>query len=196
MDGFPLNQNKDNVLGCDLRSGYIKEGYALYGDGPTSESPTPIRFFTDDIFDITPSPDDTTTTDSVAAPDERLSLKALLGKVEFIHTGLLFHLFNEETQVALAERLVMLLNTSFEEGRSKEVVVFGCHQGLEVAGYIVSDVPRYRYGHSPTSWASMWKSVFKRKYDEEWVERHVTIEAKTGERRGISVPLFWSVTVR
>lgn len=117
-DGYPANL----VAGCDLRRAYIDLGYKLYRD----EYTCPIHFFTSDIFDL---PLESSSVPTASLKDVS-SLADLVGRVSYIYTGALFHLFDKDTQYAIALRLALLLN------RNRGSVVFGRHQGKEPEGYI------------------------------------------------------------
>ena len=96
MDGFPAG----NLLGCDLRQDFIEAGYKLYQDKETC----PITFFTSNIFDLSIAP---STEVSTTPLREVKSLEDLKGRLTYIYTGALFHLFDEDTQYALAYRLAL-----------------------------------------------------------------------------------------
>lgn len=138
-DGYPGR----NVLGTDVRQEFLDIGYKLYQD---SSSSNPIRFFTSDIFDV-PSPPSLpllpSTTKEPPQPliplSETSNLTQLKGRINHFYLGALFHLFNESTQYEIALRVASLLDLSRKEG----VVVFGRHQGLEVAGIIDDHLGRY-----------------------------------------------------
>lgn len=120
-DGVPASR----VLACDLRREYIDLGYRLYQDSATC----PIRFFTSDIFAFSPSP-----LSQDALPLERVAettdLAQLRGALKYIYIGALFHLFDEATQYAIAQRLAALLR------RVPGAIVFGRHSGLDEEGMI------------------------------------------------------------
>ena len=144
-DGYPGR----NVLGTDLRQEFLDIGYKLYQDSPSSN---PIRFFTSDIFDVPsplslpPLPSTTKELPPLSPQQQPLillseisNLTQLRGRINHFYLGALFHLFNESTQYEIALRVASLLDLSRKEG----VVVFGRHQGLEVAGIIDDHLGRY-----------------------------------------------------
>lgn len=139
LDGFPATR----VIGCDLRREFIEAGYTLFGDRASCA----ISFFSDDIFDLSPEPPNMTARPSTVPLKEVASLKDLQGRLTFIYTGALFHLFNIETQSALAARLVSLLrvptDASLGDRPVSGCVIFGRHQGKRVAGVIDDDMGRY-----------------------------------------------------
>lgn len=117
LDGFPAT----NLLGCDLRQGFIDAGHKLYQDKGTCQ----ITFFTSDIFELS-------TTPPAEVPNTPIhmvkSLEDLRGRLTYVYTGALFHLFNERLQYTLASRLLLLLDFT------KPVVIFGRHYGLPKEG--------------------------------------------------------------
>lgn len=125
-DGYPAS----NIIGCDLRPQYFDFGHELFGDAGRC----PIQFFADNIFDLPgiATPLDLAPDSEMNVPDlaSVTNLSQLRGTLTHIYTGALFHLFDEETQYALAVRLALLLK------RSPGAIVFGRHQGLAKAGAI------------------------------------------------------------
>ena len=126
-DGYPATK----VLGCDLRQDFIDCGYELFKDKDECR----IRFFTDDVFSV-PYPPPETSSQSVESGT--LNLLSLTGKLTYIYTGALFHLFDAPTQYALALRLASLLK------REPGAIIFGRHQGLESEGLINDHMNRSR----------------------------------------------------
>jgi hypothetical protein len=128
-DGYP----REHILGCDLRDVYIKLGYRLFRDSPETN---PIRFFTADIFSVSLSAEN-----SAPSPDTCLqrveNLDELRRRLDYIYAGALFHLFDEETQLAIALRMGTLLK------RAPGAIIFGRHQGKEEAGLIADHMSRY-----------------------------------------------------
>lgn len=125
-DGYPATQ----IVGCDLRQSYITSGYKLFDDKETCQ----IRFITSDVLAL---PADTSKGVTTTPINEVSSLSDLTGRVKHLYTGALFHLFDEDTQFAIALRLVTLLK------RSPGAIVFGRHQGYEVEGLIDDHMGRY-----------------------------------------------------
>ncbi|KAH9852583.1 hypothetical protein C2E23DRAFT_826204 [Lenzites betulinus] len=190
-DGYPAAQ----VLGCDLRPEYIALGHELFADADRS----PVRFFTSNVFDLSPAPaaEDGAQLMSILDPSAAISdLAQLRGALTYVYTGALFHLFDEETQLGLARRVAVLL------WRSRGAVVFGRHQGLREAGYIDDHLGRTRYGHSETSWPRLWQKVFTELEGQEFANR-VVVKAKLVEKFRQVVPnelsrthmLYWSVQI-
>ncbi|EMD36214.1 hypothetical protein CERSUDRAFT_115159 [Gelatoporia subvermispora B] len=185
-DGYPAL----NIFGVDLRLDFIDLGYKLFGDAESC----PVHFFSADIFgapiNFDPRP--------VAPPSHLVkTLDQLKASVDHIYTGALFHLFDEPTQYSIALRVVTLLK------RKKGSVVFGRHQGLSEAGSIDDHMGRSRFGHSPYSWAKMWKEAFAEAESPEFAEENVVVVAtltpgfeeslfKTARRVEM---LYWSVRI-
>ncbi|KAI0826567.1 hypothetical protein BC628DRAFT_1419076 [Trametes gibbosa] len=195
QDGYPANQ----VLGCDIRPEYITLGHELFADAGRS----PIRFFTANVFDLSPAPSAAESSPTAAPEDlEKLlspstvitDLAQLRGALTHVYAGALFHLFDEETQYALALRVAALLR------RRPGAVVFGRHQGLEEEGYVDDHLGRKRYGHSEASWPRLWKKVFAEVEGEKFASK-VVVEAKLVEKFKDLVPnrrtymLYWSVQI-
>jgi len=127
LDGGDAN-GSNKIIGVDLEPDFIDLGQNLF-KGPTKG----IEFRNADLLDST----DTTLND-------------IKGKVNLIYTGALFHLFDEEGQIILAEKIQTLIAI---EG---EVAVFGLHRGAKVKG------PRsigIKFAHSPESWKELWTQI-------------------------------------
>jgi len=182
LDGYPAA----NVSGCDLRKTFFDIGFKLYEDEKTCS----ITFLTGDIFDLDVAPSQPPP--GMALSDAR-DLSDLKGTLSHIYAGALFHLYDEDTQYALALRLISLL----KEGPG--AIVFGRHQGKEEAGIIDENMGRVRYGHNATTWEKMWKKAFAESKGEAYAASNVVVE---GEFRTIALGcgithrwFFWSVTV-
>lgn len=92
------------------------------------------------------------------------SLTPLQGHISAIHAASLFHLFNEDRQLVLAQRLASLLSPVAGS------VIFGSHiVSPEEKGWIPvnrtrnSEAEPSLFGHSPETWRSLWDgNVFKK----------------------------------
>jgi len=182
LDGYPGN----NVAGCDLRRTFIDAGYKLFGDKASSA----ITFLTGDIFELPLQP---AVSPSLVPFQDVTALDDLKGRLSHIYAGALFHLFNEDTQYAIAIRLALLL----KDGPGG--IIFGRHQGKEEAGVLDDGMGRERYGHNVETWTGMWKKVFTELKGEDLVTNHLIVDA-----RFMAVPLgtalerrwlFWSVSI-
>ena len=116
LDGYPAA----DVYGCDLHGGFIDLGYKLYRD----KSTCPIVFFAADMFSLLQERDGLVTNEK----DGLTTLRGLEGRVKHLYGGLLFHLFNEETQTQVARVFSKLIS------RKPGSVIFGTHIGREPAG--------------------------------------------------------------
>jgi len=184
FDGYPAA----NVIGCDLRQEFIDLGYELYNDRDTCA----IRFVVDDIFKAgTPA--------SSHPPLAQVTqLSQLQGRVSHFYLGALFHLYNEETQFAIALTVGKLLR------KQKGSISFGRHVGVEDSKEGIADdhLGRDRYSHSPSSWVKLWKEVFTQLESAEFAQTRVVTETVMdagfgkvlGARIQISM-MYWSVKI-
>lgn len=122
FDGYPAS----NVLGCDLRQSYIDQGHELYQDSDTCK----IRFFTSDVFDMPARP---TVATNVPPLSDVTALFELQNRVTHMYTALLFHLFDEASQFAIAIRVATLLK------KQSGAMIFGRHQGMSKASLITDN---------------------------------------------------------
>lgn len=139
LDGFPTN----HILACDLRNEFIEAGFDLFGDRDTCD----ISFFADDIFNLSLDKQANKSAKPLNVPPSKVvDLKDLQGRIKYVYTGALFHLFNEETQTALAERVASLLRVPSEASLGappvKDCVIFGRHQGRQPAGILDDEMGR------------------------------------------------------
>ncbi|GJJ14392.1 hypothetical protein Clacol_008656 [Clathrus columnatus] len=182
LDGYPPS----NIIGCDLRSTYIDLGHELYQD---SSETCRIRFITGDMFDIPLN----TVEVEYREVSEITTLVQLIGRVKYLYVGAVFHLFDENTQLAIAQRLARLV--SREEG----VVIFGRHQGSEIPTLLHDHLGRKRFGHNPESWRKMWQDAFTQTDGEAYIRSHVIVNAELSSSHtlhGIPIAhrqLTWSV---
>ena len=116
QSGYPST----SVIGCDVRHDFINLGHALYADRDTCSIP----FFVGDIFDTTLRPFTQAADDACLSLQDVRSLDELRGRVRYIYTGALFHLFDEGAQEAIAWRFVMQLDVTEGFGPT---VLFGRH---------------------------------------------------------------------
>ncbi|KAI0295846.1 hypothetical protein B0F90DRAFT_1748903, partial [Multifurca ochricompacta] len=174
IDGYPASQ----VLGIDLRPEFLTLGHKLYGDAESCR----IHFLAADIFALSKPLIAPRAPSSEATP--------------YIHAGSLFHIWDEPTQHTLALRLVLLLR------RRSGSTIFGRQPGLPEAGVIDDRMQRFRFGHSPASWTSLWKTVFEAVDGPEFASTRVKVEAELilgdpsvtpgGDTHHV---LFWSVEI-
>ena len=133
----------------------------MFKDTPES---FPVTFVPGDAFDdafLTPAPI------ALQPPTEPLpdfasltTLTPLQGRLSVIHASSLFHLFNEEQQAELAQRLASLLSPT------PGSIIFGAHSGNLEKG-LRSEYLRANavdavtaFCHSVESWIELWEGVF------------------------------------
>ncbi|KAL9095564.1 MAG: hypothetical protein Q9165_001996 [Trypethelium subeluteriae] len=118
FDGAPSS----NLYGSDLRPDFIELGYELFLDKQTFGA----TFLPADIFD--PNSD----------------LKQLDGTIDIIQTSSFFHLFDRDTQIRLAKRVVALLKPQ------KDSLIFGRQVGNVEGGAVPasSDPGRLLFRHN------------------------------------------------
>jgi len=80
------------------------------------------------------------------------SLSSLQGHISVIHVSALFHLFKEEPQRRVAQKLASLLSPV------PGSIIFGLHRGLPEPGEItnVGKAKDTIFAHSPESWRKLW----------------------------------------
>lgn len=119
FDGYPAR----NIYACDLLDRFIELGHKLYLDKDSCA----ITFFSADIFSFPPSIAERLTKDSNSSPMENFR-----GRVTHLHSGLFFHLFDEQAQIGVAKRLAALLD------RRPGSIIFGAHIGSAIPGEITT----------------------------------------------------------
>ncbi|KZT41365.1 hypothetical protein SISSUDRAFT_981979 [Sistotremastrum suecicum HHB10207 ss-3] len=146
-DGYPIDQ----VLGSDLRPEFWELGHKLF---KTTVDSFPVPFLAGDVFDpafIAPAKPAIDRLNG-ATPDlsTLASLTPLTHRISAIHASSFFHLFNEEQQHVVAEKLAALLSP--EPGS----VIFGSHMGAFQKGDRLNGVGRAIFAHSEDSWKDLW----------------------------------------
>ncbi|KAI0358977.1 hypothetical protein OH77DRAFT_1420493 [Trametes cingulata] len=158
-DGYPI----ENCVGSDLHPEFWDLGHKLFKTTPET---FPVPFVPGDAFDpnhleVVPpfySPPDT----PVPELSKLSSLNPLRGHVSVVHASLLFHLFSEERQFALAQALAGLLSP--EPGS----MLLGAHAGLPEKGLRLQGLHTNSHGitmfcHSPETWKELWDGqIFKK----------------------------------
>ena len=86
------------------------------------------------------------------------SLTPLRNHISVIHVSLVFHLFTEDKQLELAQRLGALLSPL------PGSMIFGLHVGLPAPGIHTRDYSGLQiFSHSPDSWRTLWETkVFQK----------------------------------
>jgi len=186
LDGYPSNAASPNLFGMDLLKEFIDYGFELFQDGPGTNKPVPISFFAGDVF------------------DKKSPLEDLTGQFNYIFISAVFHLFDEATQRALAERLLDILDIPNQENNdaqamSRECIIFGMHQGKEKEEMIEDRFSQNRYGHSPASWIRMWEDVLVKRFGAERMSSHVQLDARLGKsitfHGSVYLEMVWSVRI-
>ncbi|KLO13389.1 hypothetical protein SCHPADRAFT_904223 [Schizopora paradoxa] len=185
-DGYP----EENLVGSDLHEEYLRLGYKLYDD----ESTCKINFFAADIFDLDLE-ENTNAVDSPLESKAIANLHDIMGRVTHVYAGLLFHLFEEDTQAQLARRLAILLK------KTPGSIIFGRHEGRDEPGFINAEKDRPRFGHSPESWEKVWREVFTILEGEEFARDRLRFWTKLYASK-TPMPdfpnskwLFWSIKI-
>ncbi|KAF8321249.1 hypothetical protein DL93DRAFT_2073051 [Clavulina sp. PMI_390] len=180
LDGFPA----DYAVGADLFPAFIEAGYKLWQDKDTCR----IKFVQGDIFKLPPTPiaPSTVPLTSVAA------LEQLGGKVNYLYTGSVFHLFDEPEQAEMALRVAII------SARQPGSIIFGRHRGAEVKGFSQSmRTDKESFGHSPATWKELWTETLTKIESAEFVQDHVVLAAELLEVEVVSNykrrVLQWSV---
>lgn len=123
FDGFPSEQ----AFGCDLLAAFLELGHKLWNDKETCR----IKFIADNVFCL-PDPKDTKA-DSHREPTplpEVKKLYDLIGRVRFLYTKHVFHLWNQEKQAEMALKLASLIS------RTPGSIIFGSHIGANEMGFV------------------------------------------------------------
>lgn len=143
-DGWPISQ----TIATDVEAGFWDLGHKLFRTTPETY---PAKFLAGNAFDdkhlsltasIPPGPPP-----SVASVE---TLTELRGHISVIHNSSLFHLFNEEKQLELGQRLAALLDPR------PGSIIFGSHGGMPSKGQRNEVFPKM-FCHSPESWVQMWE---------------------------------------
>ncbi|KAH9843557.1 uncharacterized protein C8Q71DRAFT_852089 [Rhodofomes roseus] len=139
---------------------YWVRGHRLFKSTPKS---FPVPFVPGDIFDSNHLMNIPPVYAPPPAPAPEFSgltsLTPLQGHVSAIHAAMFFHLFDEEKQFALAQRLASLLSPlpgSMVSGRHFKADVRGVRDS-KPARDDASEVIRVFY-HSPGSWTTLWNA--------------------------------------
>jgi hypothetical protein len=127
------------------------------------------------------------------------ALTSLQGQISVIHASSFFHLFDEDKQYELAQRVATLLSP--EPGS----IIFGAHGGLPEKGLRIarSHTGRYMFCHSPETWKKVWQGGGEEGKEGVFKKGTVRVEAglKEVERPDLSTRLdekfyllWWSLT--
>lgn len=136
-------------------------GHELFKSNPQS---FPVTFICGDAFDSSTMALAQPYYEEPASPrpllSSLMSLTPLQGHISAIHASSFFHLFDEERQWLLAQRLATLLSPR------PGSVIFGSHSGRPKKGFrtnIRISTGEHMFCHSPESWQDLWDGqVFKK----------------------------------
>nr|A0A348HAY0.1 RecName: Full=O-methyltransferase phiE; AltName: Full=Phomoidride biosynthesis cluster protein E [fungal sp. ATCC 74256]BBG28502.1 putative methyltransferase [fungal sp. ATCC 74256] len=123
----------ENLYGVDLHQGFLDIGYELFRDSETLKS----TLLAADVFD-----------------ENSEVLKDVEGKIDVVHAGSFFHLFDWDQQVTAAKRVVRLLRPqpgSILVGKQAGDVNAGQKSRPGKLGS--------RYRHNAESWKKLWQQV-------------------------------------
>ncbi|KZS95907.1 hypothetical protein SISNIDRAFT_451556 [Sistotremastrum niveocremeum HHB9708] len=154
-DGFP----KDQVIASDLRQGFWDLGHELFKSTPETFD---VPFIAGDVFSdtlIAPAEPAYEPVTGANPPLKSLtSLNPLIHRISVIHASAFFHLFDEQQQFTIAQRLAGLLSP--EPGS----IIFGSHIGSAGEPSNRSNASGgISYAHSVDSWKELWDGkVFKK----------------------------------
>ena len=143
------------VYGADLRPELISIGYELFKDEDTF--PRNEHFIAPaDVFDF--------------SADSELSKKCD-GRVGILHSAAVFHLFNWEGQVKIAQRCLRLMNS--KNGR---VLICGAQLGIVNAGdFVQRSGGTLMFWHNGESWKRFWEEVVKM---DSWSSKIKAVEVQ------------------
>lgn len=129
VDGAP----GQNMYAVDLSSDFWELGYVLFKDRERLDAKLIVA-------------------DVLASDDGNGDLEALKAKVDIIHAGSFFHLFDWDSQVEALKRLVSLTR--------KGALMVGHQTGRKPAkSTLIGGQPRFY--HDEKSWRNMWTEVGK-----------------------------------
>ncbi|KAG7093982.1 hypothetical protein E1B28_007612 [Marasmius oreades] len=175
-DGVPFQ----NIIATDLRAEYWDLGHELFKSSPTS---FPVPFVSADVLGPSLISDVESLLAETTTPASEANTLDYHRNISVIHLSCLFHLFDEETQPRLIERLVALLSSR------PGSMIFGQEVGLERTGKLPFQIrERDVYCHSPESWKALWEGLFPGK-----VEVEAVLESTSLPEEGLGLWLNWCV---
>ncbi|KAF3904411.1 hypothetical protein ABW21_db0204771 [Orbilia brochopaga] len=141
-----------NIVGADIKGALLDLGYELWRDRETLE----VQFLEADIFDAS----------------ENAPLKPYQGSFDFVHVGMMLHLFTWEMQIKLMERCIIFLKP--QKGSMIVGQAVGLVEGGEVA---LAGAATASFRHSADTFKKLMKEVqektgiefeVKADIDEDW----------------------------
>ncbi|KAK1232141.1 hypothetical protein PQX77_004742 [Marasmius sp. AFHP31] len=184
VDGLPVQK----AIGSDIQQEFWGLGHELFKSTPET---FPATFVSGDAFDKAfisgrgpcaeaptgPLPDLKTLT----------SFIPLQGRITAIHVANVFHLFNKEKQLELAQALSSLLSPV------PGSVIFGSHAAKEVPGEYTNHRGETNFAHNPESWKELWDGgVFPAGSIQV---RTKLFPVPFAQKFGMEFAMFWSCTV-
>ncbi|KDQ63332.1 hypothetical protein JAAARDRAFT_29353 [Jaapia argillacea MUCL 33604] len=188
FDGFPI----EGVIASDLRREFWDFGHELFKSTPET---FPVPFIQGDAFDsnfIAPNPVlyDEPPTEPTPPLASLTSLNPLRGYISAIHASSFFHLFSEDLQRELGERLASLLSPL------PGSIIFGSHIGLLEKGLIHGEGARAGFSmfcHSPQSWRELWNGGIFKKGSVQAFAMVKEVERTVGDKVVKMQMLVWCV---
>ncbi|KAF8075122.1 hypothetical protein FPV67DRAFT_616025 [Lyophyllum atratum] len=185
-DGWPVHK----AIASDLQRGFWDFGHQLFKSTPES---FPAAFVAGDAFDSNLIAPRAPFNDVPQTPHPGLasltSLTPLQGRISAIHASSFFHLFSEERQQELAERVATLLSPL------PGSIIFGSHIGSREKGYVGSAEGEPRlFCHSPDSWSELWDCKVFGKGTAKVDARLKYVERPDAPNDNPFALLVWSIT--
>lgn len=122
LDGFP----PERAIGVDLFPAFLDLGHKLWNDKDSCA----IKFLPGDILKISDTP--AMVTEGTLKLSSVTQFNDLVGRVNYLFTGSVFHLFDEEKQAEMALKVATLV------ARKPGSIIFGRHAGADVKGFVPS----------------------------------------------------------
>ncbi|KAJ7050168.1 hypothetical protein C8F01DRAFT_563389 [Mycena amicta] len=183
VDGFPAS----SIVACDLHREFWDLGHELY---KSTTATLPVSFIAGDILDERFFSISATEPELLPALGSLTTLTPLKGKLSVIHASALLHLFDEQTQAAIARIFASLLSPL------PGSMIFGAHIGNKHGTGQYARMPYFAgfmFCHSPETWQEMWVKIFGEGVVrvEVVLNEYRTLEESTGQGDGW---LNWCVT--
>ncbi|KAF9071887.1 hypothetical protein BDP27DRAFT_1218444 [Rhodocollybia butyracea] len=156
QDGYP----SESVLATDLHVDFWQLGHEMFR---SSQQSFPVPFLQGNILDKSfldihpPFTKGSPPSSPLPVLGTLTSLNPLRGHVDACYIAAVFHLFNEEGQTAIAEKLAGLLSP---EPGSMIFGVHGSRSDSEKGFWHPTGSERYMFCHSPDSWKDLWEGLF------------------------------------
>lgn len=132
-DGAPA----ENICGVELEAPFIDLGFDFFRDRDTLK----VTFKQADVFD----------------QSEKSPLQALVGTIDFIHLGMILHIFQLDAQIELLERCIKLLKPI--PGVLILGQAVGDADGFLTAGQIGGNFSKKAFRHNDKTFKELWKEI-------------------------------------